>query len=89
MGKKRQNVVGMEADILDFLTLSQLLQLFLFDWSLFEPLLGSKEEFQQTLHRIVDVRNQVVHGHALSEIQSTSVKDDCNHILRRVLPDEF
>jgi len=84
MAKSRHDVTGIEADVVDFLTLSQLKKLLLSEWDEFQPILGDQAEFEAGMVRIIAARNNMAHAHHVAMDESAIVTENCHEIFSRV-----
>jgi hypothetical protein len=84
MQTNRQQVAGIETDVIDFLYLAQLARLLAAHWNLFHPILGSKDIFEDRIRRILPARNQAAHSSPIWPTLRSGVQQDCDTLLNQI-----
>jgi hypothetical protein len=77
MSKHREEVRGMEADLIDFLSLRQLDRLLRARWELFEVILGDELAFNERLQDIFEARDRLAGISCLADIQAEALAQAC------------
>jgi hypothetical protein len=85
MKENREQVTGIETDVIDLMYLAQLVKLLTAQWDLFSPVFGVKDTFEARIQRIISARSHADDNGVVSADFQSAVKQDCDDLIDQVV----